>query len=128
MGQQQLLLVIVGVIIVGLAIAVGIGLFSAQSVSYNRDAIIHDLNNIAQSAYQFRISIKRIGGGEGSYSNYVIPAQMTENGNGRYSLLDAQVNSIVVKGVSVADSSNSITVTVDSNGKLTNLTFAGDFQ
>ncbi len=128
MGQQQLLLVIVGVIIVGLAIAVGISLFTAQSISNNRDAMIHDLNNIAQSAYQFRISIRQLGGGEGNYSNYVIPPQMTENNNGRYSVLDAQVNEVTLKGISVADSSNSITVIVDSNGKLTGLTFAGDFQ
>ena len=128
MGQQQLLLVIVGVIIVGLAIAVGIGLFSAQSISNNRDAMIHDLNMIAQSAYQFRISIRQLGGGEGNYSNYVIPPQMVENSNGRYSILDAQMNTVELRGVSVADSSNSIEVTVDSNGKLGALTFTGDFQ
>ena len=127
MGQQQLLLVIVGVIIVGLAIAVGIGLFAAQSIANNRDAMIHDLNNIAQSAYQYRISIRRIGGGEGKYLNYAIPPQMADNSNGRYSVLDTQVGTVTLKGVSVADSSNTITVTVDNQGKLTNMIFAGDF-
>jgi type II secretory pathway pseudopilin PulG len=128
MGQQQLLLVIVGVIIVGLAIAVGIGLFSAQAVSNNRDAMIHDLNMIAQSAYQYRISIRQLGGGEGNYSNYVIPPQMADNSNGRYTILDAQVNTLDMKGISVADSSNTITASIDSNGKLGSLTFTGDFQ
>lgn len=128
MGQQQLLLVIVGVIIVGLAIAVGIGLFAAQSISNNRDAMIHDLNMIAQSAYQYRISIRQLGGGEGNYSNFVIPPQMADNSNGRYSIVDAQVNTIEMRGVSVADSSNTMTVTIDSNGKLGTLTFTGDFQ
>ena len=55
MGQQQLLLIILGVIIVGIAIAVGLSLFSAQSVQSNSDAIINDLNNLAAQAYQFRI-------------------------------------------------------------------------
>lgn len=128
MGQQQLLLVIVGTIIVGLAIAVGIGLFSAQAVSNSRDAMIHDLNMIAQSAYQFRVSIRQLGGGEGKYSSYVIPPQMADNANGRYTILDAQVNTIELKGVSMADSSNSITVTIDNNGKLGTLAFTGDFQ
>ena len=32
MGQQQLLLIILGTIIVGLAIAVGLSMFSAQGV------------------------------------------------------------------------------------------------
>lgn len=128
MGQQQILLVIVGTIIVGLAIAVGIGLFSAQAVANSRDAMIHDLNMIAQSAYQYRISIRQLGGGEGNYSNYVIPPQMAGNVNGVYSILDAQVSTIELKGVSMADSSNSITVIVNSNGKLGTLNFAGDFQ
>ena len=37
MGQQQLLLIILGVIIVGIAIAVGLSLFSAQSIQSNKD-------------------------------------------------------------------------------------------
>lgn len=128
MGQQQILLVILGVIIVGVAIAVGIGLFSAQSISYNRDAMINDLNHIAQVAFQYRLALRRLGGGEGNYSNFVIPGPMSANSNGTYSVLDAQVNTVLIKGTSMADSSNSITVTVDSNGKLTNLIFGGDFQ
>jgi hypothetical protein len=37
MGQQQLLLLILGVIIVGIAIAVGVTMFSAQSTEANKD-------------------------------------------------------------------------------------------
>ena len=47
MGQQQLLLIILGVIIVGIAIAVGISMFSSGSVQANRDGIVNDLNNLA---------------------------------------------------------------------------------
>jgi hypothetical protein len=39
MGQQQLLLIILGVIIVGIAIAVGLQLFQAGSVGANSDAV-----------------------------------------------------------------------------------------
>jgi hypothetical protein len=53
---------------------------------------------------------------------------MADNSNGRYTILDAQVNTIDMKGISVADSSNTITATIDSNGKLGSLTFTGDFQ
>jgi hypothetical protein len=128
MGQQQLLLVIVGVIIVGLAIAVGISLFSAQSVAYNRDAMINDLNHVGQLAYQYRITLQRLGGGEGKFVGFVIPSQMATNSNASYSVLDAQINTVIVKGVSVMDSTNTITVTVNNQGKLTNLIFSGDFQ
>ena len=50
MGQQQLLLIILGVIIVGIAIAVGIAMFSSGSVQANKDAIINDMNNLAANA------------------------------------------------------------------------------
>ena len=128
MGQQQILLVIVGVIIVGLAIAIGISLFGAQSVSSNRDAMINDLNHLAMVAYQFRISLRSMGGGEGDYSTFVIPVQMKNNNNGLYSVTDAQVSSLTIKAISINEASNTITVTIDSFGKIGNLTFGGDFQ
>jgi len=87
MGQQQLLLIILGVIIVGIAIAVGLSLFSAQSVQSNKDAMINDLNNIAAHAYQFRIRPASMGGGQGAYTGtntYSIPAKMATNENGTY--------------------------------------------
>jgi hypothetical protein len=128
MGQQQILLVIVGVIIVGLAIAIGISLFSAQSVSSNRDAMMNDLNHLAMVAYQFRISLRSMGGGEGDYSTFVIPVQMRGNSNGLYSVIDAQQMSLKIEATSINDASNTITITIDSNGRLGNLTFGGDFQ
>jgi hypothetical protein len=128
MGQQQLLLIILGVIIVGFAIAVGIMLFGAQSVSSNRDAMINDLHHLSMLAYQFRISLRVMGGGEGDYSTFVLPLRMRRNGNGVYSVTDKQMTTLTFKAVSVNDSSNTITVTVDSNGRLGSLTFGGDFQ
>ncbi len=81
MGQQQLLLIILGVIIVGIAIAVGLSLFSAQSVQSNRDAIINDLNNLAAQAYQYMIRPSSMGGGQGSYGGFSIPSKMVTNEN-----------------------------------------------
>src|SRR3989304_1625878 len=72
MGQQQLLLIILGVIIVGIAIAVGLSMFTAQSVGANRDAIIADMTNLAANAYQFRIRPTTMGGGGGSYAGNAI--------------------------------------------------------
>lgn len=128
MGQQQLLLVIVGVIIVGLAIAVGIALFSAQSTSSSRDAMMNDLNHLAMVAYQFRISLRTMGGGQGDFSTFVIPMQMRQNDNGTYTVTLAQPDQLTIQGVSMTNASNTILVTIDSQGKLGNLTFGGDFQ
>ena len=127
MGQQQLLLIILGVIIVGIAIAVGLSLFSAQSVQSNRDAIINDLNNLAAQAYQFRIRPTSMGGGQGDYTTFTIPVKMRTNENGTY-VASPSSNSIDITATSGQNASNYITVTIDTDGRLTNWSYYGDFQ
>jgi len=127
MGQQQLLLIILGVIIVGIAIAVGLSLFSAQSVQSNRDAIINDLNNLAAQAYQFRIRPTSMGGGQGDYTTFTIPIKMRTNENGTY-VASPSSNSIDITATSAQNASNYITVTIDTDGRLTNWSYYGDFQ
>jgi hypothetical protein len=128
MGTQQLMFLILALIIVGLAIAIGLSLFSSQHTASSRDAILNDLNHLAAVAYQFRVSLRTMGGGEGSYGTFVIPAQMRNNDNGTYSIADVQTTNITFVAEAVGNSSNTIRVTVDSNGKLSNWTYAGDFQ
>ena len=53
MGQQQLLLIILGVIIVGIAVAVGITMFQDNAVDQNRSAVIADLTTLAAKAQQY---------------------------------------------------------------------------
>ena len=127
MGQQQLLLIILGVIIVGIAIAVGLSLFSAQSVQSNRDAMINDLNNLTAQAYQFRIRPSSMGGGQGDYTTFTIPTKMQTNENGMYTAAPT-TNTIVFTAVSAQNASNSMKVTIDSNGKLGSWSYFGDFQ
>src|SRR5215470_10767108 len=84
MGQQQLLLIILGVIIVGIAIAVGISMFSSSSVQSNKDAIVNDLNNLAADAYQYKIRPTTMGGGGGTYGGYKVRTKLSSNDNGSY--------------------------------------------
>jgi len=130
MGQQQLLLIILGVIIVGIAIAVGLSLFSAQSVQSNRDAIINDLNNLAAQAYQFRIRPSSMGGGQGDYTTFSIPNKMRTNENGTYVITTAGSTTagIVITATSAQNASNTIKVTIDTDGKLGTWVYTGDFQ
>ena len=126
MGQQQLLLIILGVIIVGIAIAVGLSMFTAQSVGANRDAIIADLTNLAANAYQYRIRPTTMGGGGGSYSGYTIPPSLATNENGSYSLGTVGTTSVTFTGTSAQYTSDSVTGTYGSDGKLTGqFSFAG---
>jgi type II secretory pathway pseudopilin PulG len=87
MGQQQLLLIVLGVIIVGIAIAVGISMFKANAQSSNRDAIVNDLNNLAASAQQFYRKPTSMGGGSQTFNGFGFSSADTGNGNGSYFLL-----------------------------------------
>ena len=73
MGQQQLLLIVLGVIIVGIAIVVGINLFNANAVSANRDGVISDLNNLGALAHQYYNKPTSMAGGGNSFAGFAIP-------------------------------------------------------
>ena len=86
MGQQQLLLIVLGVIIVGIAIAVGISMFKSNAQSSNRDQVINDLNNLAAKAQQyFRKPLSMAGGGQ-SFAGFGLAPIDTGNANGLYSI------------------------------------------
>jgi hypothetical protein len=103
MGQQQLLLIILGVIIVGIAIAVGLQLFQAGSVGANSDAIQNDIMNIAAHADQYRIRPVSMGGGGGDFTGYLLPTRLATTGNGYYDSPPPAggLESITIVGVSV---------------------------
>jgi len=134
MGQQQLLLIILGVIIVGIAIAVGLSLFSAQSIQANKDAIINDLNNLAAHAYQYRIRPTSMAGGGGTYTptgtgvvQYAIPVKMRTNENASY-VATPSANQIVFDATSKNDAAGTIQATLNSNGELGLWSYSTYFQ
>ena len=117
MGQQQLLLIILGVIVVGIAIAVGISQFGAHSTQANKDGVTASLVNISANAHQFRIRPVTMGGGGNSYAGYVVPSKMATDDNGNYTLTSTSATTCVLKGTSTIDGSWSATCTVDSTGR-----------
>lgn len=64
MGTQQILLIVLSVIIVGIALTGGLSMFNQQSMNNNRSAIIADLNYIGANSLTFYRSPKSTGGGE----------------------------------------------------------------
>ncbi len=67
MGQQQLLLILLSVVIVGAAITTGVGAFNAQAKTANRSAIISDMVNLANLAIAFYKTPVIQGGGGSSW-------------------------------------------------------------
>jgi Tfp pilus assembly protein PilE len=84
MGQQQLLLIVLGVIIVGIAVVVGINVFTASSTESNRDAVIADLTNLASIAHQYYRKPVETGGGGKTFTGWAVPATVDTTGNGIY--------------------------------------------
>jgi len=68
MGQQQLLLILVGTVIVGIAIAVAISLFTDQAAATNRDEVVNDLAHYATAAQGHYRKPRMLGGGGRSFN------------------------------------------------------------
>ena len=126
MGQQQLLLIILGVIIVGVAIAVGITMFGSSSVSSNRDAIVNDMLNLAADAYQYKSRPTTMGGGGNSYTNYQVPLILRPNENATYNTGSVSAISVTFVATS-ALGYGTVSVVCDSSGRLGSFTYTGEF-
>jgi hypothetical protein len=70
MGQQQLLLIVLGVIIVGIAIVVGINLFNANAEESAKDSIVTQGTNIGAMAQQYYKKPTALGGGGNSFVGF----------------------------------------------------------
>ncbi len=72
MGQQQLLLIVLGVIIVGIAVVVGINLFGSSAKQANEDAIVQECLSIISSSQQWVKKPQVLGGPavQNDYSNF----------------------------------------------------------
>jgi len=125
MGQQQLLLIVLGVIIVGIAISVGIGLFGASSTEANKDSVTSGLVNLGANAFGYKIRPSTMGGGSNSYVGYTVPSKMQTDDNGTYALSGSPtVSQVVLIGTSKINTAWVATCTVDDSGK-TSIAYGG---
>ena len=68
MGQQQLLLIVLGVIIVGIAVVVGINLFNANAKEAAKDGVVSDCTNLGAMAQQYYKKPTSMGGGGNTFT------------------------------------------------------------
>ena len=90
MGQQQLLLIVLSVVTVGIAVAVGIGMFQSNATESNRQAVITDLVSFAVKAQRYYRTPSQLGGGSQSFNNFYLSPLDTGNANGSYSPVTEQ--------------------------------------
>jgi len=124
MGTQQLLLIVLGVIIVGIAVVVGINIFGSNAEQANKDALTQDCLRVASAAQGFFRKPAMLGGGDNAFDGIEITdCGMSDNGsgdgenvNGTYAITTAAGNDFVVTGASANDATKTVAVTVDMTG------------
>lgn len=77
MGQQQLLIIVLTVVVAGLAIVTGIRLVASFNQSNERDMIQHQMSVVVGDAKKYFTRPKSIGGGEGSFIGYQVSNRLT---------------------------------------------------
>ncbi len=70
MGTQQILLIVLSVIIVGVATAGGIELFNQHAKQAHKQEMIAEINMLMIQAMAYRRTPLSMGGGEGSFVGY----------------------------------------------------------
>ena len=110
MGQQQLLLVILVTVLVGIATVVAISTFSKSSTSLNIDAVRQDLIAISANTQTYLMKPEQFNGGGGSFIGFTFnkiafPADEisedglhAKNGNGVYHIYSVSETEVGIWG------------------------------
>ncbi|MDD3096904.1 MAG: hypothetical protein PHU99_04230 [Candidatus Cloacimonetes bacterium] len=115
MGTQQILLIVLSVIIVGVAIAVGISMFNSQAYNANKTAIASDAQAFAAQVLQYWKTPESQGGAGGNGANITVDnvtnylgltGENAENENGSYVITDADSSTVEITGVGTAIRNN----------------------
>lgn len=120
MGQQQLLLIVAGVIVVALMVSVGIMLFNDNASASNRDALANDLVNLASRAQEYERRPPLLAGGNGSFVGFTL-GSYTKNENGTFQVANVSASGLDIQATGVETGYDNVTpvkvvirVTIDS--------------
>lgn len=119
MGQQQLLLIVLAIIVVGIAIFVGFFLLASNKADHNRQAVISDLLNYATKAQQYFRTPAQMGGGSLNFNGFHLSTIDTGNANGSYSVTSgtAPTGATFIPGSVSPISSSASTIYIIGCGK-----------
>jgi len=136
MGQQQLLLVILVTVIVGIATVVAINTFSSASEAANRDAVTNDVVAIAAAGQSYYIKPAMLNGGGNSFvgigfddiafSGSYLPATPLAaiNVNGYFVISDPTATGFTVTAHPASCSGYAGAMSTDASGNLVAITAA----
>lgn len=112
MGQQQVLLIVLGLIVIAIAVAIGMSLFRAHAINSKRDILVNETIDMAAQAIGYYKRTQEFGGGGKSFIGWQIPPEVQNTVNGSY-VID-QINNdevvIIATGTEVVTGNDSIQV------------------
>jgi len=121
MGTQQLLLIVLGLIIVGIGVVIGINIFNTGAIQAQKDAITEDCLHLAAAAQGYYRKPAMFGGGDNSFTNIdisdcgmndVLNNSTGTNLNGTY-IIEGIGDAFVVTARSRSDEEKVVIVTCD---------------
>lgn len=98
MGQQQLLMIVLAIIIVGIAVAVSIQLFRSNAIEQKRDLLIEETTSLGYMAIQYYKKPAELGGGSKSFLGWTIPSQMVVTANGNFMTSEVSDQQVIITG------------------------------
>ena len=105
MGQQQLLLLILSAIIVGLSIVAGVEMFGNSAASANQDAVTQEVLTIASRAQGWYRRPAQMGGGGRSFSGVTLGKLNfpDSTSSGKYALSGIAAGEVTITGDGTED-------------------------
>ncbi len=76
MGQQQLLLIVLGALIVGMGVYAGLRVMDNINESSDRDQLMNQMQYVVGEARKFAAKPSYLGGGDGTLTNFTAPQNM----------------------------------------------------
>jgi len=112
MGQQQLLLIVLGVIIVGIAVVVGINLFNANAEESAKDTVVSEATNLGAMAQQYFKKPTALGGGGNTFVGFnsapsagnpgmIVPVNLLTTQSATYAISGLSTTNCTITGTPV---------------------------
>lgn len=98
MGQQQLLLIVLAVIVIGISITMGILLFNENAIEQKRNEIINECSLIASDAQLYYRKPRSLGGGSKSFTGWTVPQKFTSTVAGFFVSTIVTPNQVIITG------------------------------
>lgn len=116
MGSQQLLLLILGTLTVGLMLTFAIVMFGDSAAASNRDAISSELTSYASKAQLYYRKPRVLGGGGGTFTGFSLGGPSVTDYNGTFSVSSTSPTKLTIEGVGIElgyDHTNLVKVAID---------------